>query len=69
MLISGKGVPIVESTEIFDANYFTYAVPEDVRTLRHAVLRHRLHLSFEALADRVAPETVVDAVFDAVPTP
>lgn len=30
MLISGKGVPIVESTEIFDANYFTYAVPEDV---------------------------------------
>ncbi|MBS43918.1 MAG: AAA family ATPase [Nocardioides sp.] len=46
-----------------------YAVPEDVRTLRHAVLRHRLHLSFEALADRVAPETVVDAVFDAVPTP
>ncbi|TNY20257.1 glycosyl hydrolase family 71-domain-containing protein [Rhodotorula diobovata] len=30
VLISGKGVPIVESTEIFDANYFTYAVPEDV---------------------------------------
>lgn len=46
-----------------------YVIPEDVRALRHAVLRHRIHLSFEALADRVAPETVIDAVFKAVPTP
>ena len=42
---------------------------EDVRELRHSVLRHRIHLSFEALADRVRPETVIDAVFRAVPTP
>lgn len=46
-----------------------YVVPEDVRELRHAVLRHRLHLTFEALADGLLPETLVDAVFDAVPTP
>ncbi len=46
-----------------------YVIPEDVRELRHSVLRHRIHLSFEALADRVAPETVIDAVFRAVPTP
>jgi MoxR-like ATPase len=46
-----------------------YVIPEDVRELRHSVLRHRLHLSFEALADRVRPETVIDAVFRAVPTP
>ncbi len=46
-----------------------YVVPEDVRELRHSVLRHRLHLTFEALADRVPPETLIDAVFDAVPTP
>lgn len=46
-----------------------HVVPEDVRALRHAVLRHRLHLSFEALADRVRPESVVDAVFAAVPSP
>lgn len=46
-----------------------YVIPEDVRELRHGVLRHRLHLTFEAVADRVAPETVVDAVFRAVPTP
>ncbi|KAA1419071.1 MoxR family ATPase [Nocardioides humilatus] len=46
-----------------------YVIPEDVRELRHAVLRHRIHLSFEALADRVQPESIIDAVFRAVPTP
>ena len=46
-----------------------YVIPEDVRELRHSVLRHRIHLSFEALADRVKPEMVIDAVFRAVPTP
>jgi len=46
-----------------------YVLPEDVRELRHSVLRHRLHLSFEALADRVPPEVVIDAVFAAVPSP
>ncbi|WP_370290502.1 AAA family ATPase [Nocardioides sp.] len=46
-----------------------YVIPEDVRELRHSVLRHRLNLSFEALADRVRPETIIDAVFRAVPTP
>ena len=46
-----------------------FVVPEDVRELRHSVLRHRLHLTFEALADRVSPDTLVDAVFAAVPTP
>ena len=42
-------------------------IPEDVRQLRHSVLRHRIHLSFEALAERVRPEVLVDAVFAAVP--
>jgi len=46
-----------------------YVIPEDIRELRHAVLRHRIHLSFEALADRVQSESIIDAVFRAVPTP
>ena len=46
-----------------------HVVPDDVKQLRHAVLRHRLHLTFEALADRVPPEAVIDAVFAVVPTP
>jgi MoxR-like ATPase len=46
-----------------------HVLPEDVVAMRHAVLRHRLLLTFEAVASRVRPEDVVDAVFDAVPTP
>ncbi|NYG58120.1 MoxR-like ATPase [Nocardioides daedukensis] len=46
-----------------------HVIPEDVRHLRHSILRHRIHLTFEALAERVKPETIVDAVFAAVPAP
>lgn len=46
-----------------------HVLPEDVVTLRYAVLRHRLLLTFEALATRVRPEEIIDAVFAAVPTP
>jgi MoxR-like ATPase len=46
-----------------------HVLPEDVVALRHGVLRHRLHLTFEAMADRVAPEEIIDAVFAAVPAP
>lgn len=46
-----------------------HVVPDDVRAMRHQVLRHRLVLTFEAVADRVRPEMVIDALFAAVPTP
>ena len=46
-----------------------YVIPDDVRLLRHGVLRHRLVLTYDALADGVAPEAIIDAIFAAVPTP
>ncbi|MFH5821626.1 AAA family ATPase [Georgenia sp. AZ-5] len=46
-----------------------YVVPDDVRRLRHAVLRHRLVRTYDALANNVAPEAIIDAVFAAVPAP
>ncbi|MGY3261331.1 MoxR-like ATPase [Frigoribacterium sp. 2355] len=46
-----------------------YVIPEDVKHLRHSVLRHRMILNYEATADEVAPETIIDAVFGAVQTP
>jgi MoxR-like ATPase len=46
-----------------------HVLPEDVVALRHSVLRHRLLLTFEAMASRVRPEDIIDTVFDAVPTP
>ncbi|MFT3887454.1 MAG: MoxR family ATPase [Arachnia sp.] len=46
-----------------------YVTPGDVTGMRHAVLRHRLILTFEALAERVRPEELIDAIFATVPTP
>ena len=46
-----------------------HVIPEDVKALRHVVLRHRIILNFEAIADNIAPETVIDAIFDAVQAP
>ena len=44
-------------------------IPDDVKALRHVVLRHRIILNFEAIADDVKPETIIDAVFAAVQAP
>lgn len=46
-----------------------YVTPEDIKAMRYPVLRHRLVRSFDALADGVPPEQLIDAVFDSVPTP
>lgn len=46
-----------------------YVVPDDVKTLRHSVLRHRIVRTYDALANNVAPESLIDAVFAAVPSP
>ena len=47
----------------------SYALPQDVRDLAKDVLRHRLVLSYEALAEGVSADTVLDAVLAAVPLP
>lgn len=47
----------------------TYVTPDDVGLLRHSVLRHRLVRTYDALADDIAPESIIDAIFAAVPTP
>ena len=46
-----------------------YVIPDDVKLLRYSVLRHRISLSFAAMADSVNVETIIDAIFGAVPTP
>ncbi len=46
-----------------------HVIPDDVKELRHVVLRHRIILNFEAIADDIAPETIIDAVFAAVQAP
>ncbi|MBR0164168.1 MAG: MoxR family ATPase [Lachnospiraceae bacterium] len=47
----------------------TYVTPDDVKILRHQILRHRISLSYAAVADRVSVETVIDRLVGAVRTP
>ena len=46
-----------------------YVVPEDIKTLRHAILRHRIIRTYDAMADDVSVDGIIDAVFAAVPVP
>jgi MoxR-like ATPase len=46
-----------------------YVLPHDVRELALDVLRHRVVLSYEALADDVDPDTVITGVLRAVRVP
>ncbi len=46
-----------------------YVTPDDVKQLRHAALRHRIILNFEAAADDVHPEAIIDAIFTKIQTP
>ncbi len=46
-----------------------YVIPDDVKSLRHPVLRHRIGLSYAAVADNVSVEEIIDAVVNSVKTP
>ena len=46
-----------------------FVTPEDIKAIGADVLRHRLILSFEAEAESVTPEEVIQRVFDAVEVP
>jgi MoxR-like ATPase len=46
-----------------------YVVPEDVKEVAKDVLRHRILLTYEAEAENVTPETVVDRILERVQVP
>ena len=46
-----------------------YVTPEDIKAIGHDVLRHRVLLSYEAEAEEITPEDVVQRVFDKVEVP
>jgi MoxR-like ATPase len=46
-----------------------YVLPEDVREIAFDVLRHRIVLSYEALADEVSADTIISQVLGAVTQP
>ena len=46
-----------------------YVTPDDVKQLRYGALRHRIILNYEAAADEVHPEAIIDAIFAKIQTP
>lgn len=46
-----------------------HVMPDDFKEMRYGILRHRIIRTFDALADNVSIEGLIDAVFNAVPVP
>lgn len=46
-----------------------YVMPEDIKKLRHPILRHRIIRTFDAMADDISVDGLIDAVFNAVAVP
>ena len=46
-----------------------YVIPEDVRAVCHDVLRHRIGLSYEAEAENVTTEEVIDKILNTIEVP
>ncbi len=46
-----------------------YVIPEDVRAISHDVLRHRVAVTYEAEAENVTSENIVDEILNGVEVP
>lgn len=46
-----------------------YVTPHDVKSIGWDVLRHRIMLTYEAEADEITVDDVIDTIFDEVPVP
>ena len=46
-----------------------YVTPEDIRAIGMDVLRHRIILTYEAEAEEVTTETIIERIFDRVEVP
>lgn len=46
-----------------------YVIPEDVRVIAHDVLRHRIGVTYEAEAENITSDAIIDAVINKVVVP
>ena len=46
-----------------------YVIPEDVRRVCHDILRHRIGLSYEAEAENISTETIINTILNKVEVP
>ena len=46
-----------------------YVVPEDVREVAHDILRHRIGLTYEAEAENITADGIIDDILNKVEVP
>ena len=46
-----------------------YVIPQDIKTIGTDVLRHRIILTYEAEAENVIPEEIIQKIFDTIEVP
>jgi MoxR-like ATPase len=61
LILAGRALAFVRGRD--------YALPQDVRDLAPDVIRHRLVLSYEALAENVSPDDVLKRILNTIPLP
>ena len=61
LVLASKAMALLEGRD--------YVVPHDVKRIGHDVLRHRILVSFEAEAEDISAEDVLDRLFAELPVP
>ena len=61
LILGGKALALIRGRE--------FVLPEDVRDIAPEVMRHRLVLSYEALAQDINGDYIVKRVIDSIPAP
>jgi MoxR-like ATPase len=65
---AGIGLKLASKAYAFLANR-AYVTPHDVKQVAHNVLRHRLRRTYEAEAENVTPDKIIDIILAAIPVP
>jgi len=46
-----------------------FVIPDDVKAIAHDVLRHRIGLTYNAIADNITTDIIIDEILKAIPLP
>ena len=47
----------------------SYVIPDDIKKLAYPVMRHRIKLSYEAIAENISPDSIIEEILSLVPQP
>lgn len=47
----------------------TFVTPQDIKQIAHDILRHRLRRTYEAEAEEISPDNIIDTILSTLPVP